>query len=237
MPRDYGGPSLYDLALIAAAKLERRDEARDSFLAEELVVAAWRECPQRFGLRGYEAVYPDSNRVLYNLMGSRGLVARGLLERVAGRRYRLTPDGHAAAEKLRARGEASSNGKAMAREKAPSKVIEEMAAGDELSRLLESDVYVLVMAGESRAEITFTIACKFWGLREGEVGKAVALRLAEVGRLLDRAERELEGSKGFVLADGRHVGEEDLERLRKCHDYLGARFARHLTLLRERKEV
>lgn len=46
-----------------------------------VAVRAWRLDPQRFGLRGYEDLHPDANRVYAKLSGADGLVALGLLSR------------------------------------------------------------------------------------------------------------------------------------------------------------
>lgn len=57
------------------------------FSIEELTLAAWRTHPGTFGMR--TAVHPDTNRVVSVVVGQRGLVARGLLERVGPHRYRV----------------------------------------------------------------------------------------------------------------------------------------------------
>ena len=59
------------------------------FCLERLVVAAWQEDSRRFGLRGYESVYPDANAVVVAVSGKYGLVARGYLVKVGPKLYRL----------------------------------------------------------------------------------------------------------------------------------------------------
>ncbi len=76
--------------LIAAGQL---DEEQGTFTAEDLIVRAWHEFPESFGLAGYGQKYPDSNRVLAKLMGSVGLCSRGWLEQVSTKTYRMTPSG------------------------------------------------------------------------------------------------------------------------------------------------
>lgn len=46
-----------------------------------VVVRAWRLDTARLGLRGYEELHPDANRVYAKLSGTEGLVELGLLER------------------------------------------------------------------------------------------------------------------------------------------------------------
>jgi hypothetical protein len=40
----------------------------------------WKVCPEFFGMKGYS--YPDNHRVHYILYGNRGLIAKGILQRV-----------------------------------------------------------------------------------------------------------------------------------------------------------
>ena len=58
------------------------------FTIPDLAVAACREFPTKFSLKGYPGV-PDSNVVVCLLCGKRGLVRRGVLVRVAGGRLCL----------------------------------------------------------------------------------------------------------------------------------------------------
>lgn len=48
-----------------------------TFTKEDLAIACWRSDPQRFGLRGYEDQFPDSNGVWSKLAGLQGLTGRG----------------------------------------------------------------------------------------------------------------------------------------------------------------
>ncbi len=51
------------------------------FTLNDISVAVWRACPDFFGMKGYP--YPDNHKVHYILYGSRGLIARGIIRRVA----------------------------------------------------------------------------------------------------------------------------------------------------------
>lgn len=95
--------------LVAAAQL---DEERETFTAEDLIVRAWQQFPESFGLNGYRDAHPDSNRVLSKLMGSVGLCSRGWLEQVGVKTYRLTPMGRKIVMSLR--GESSGAGESQA---------------------------------------------------------------------------------------------------------------------------
>lgn len=71
-------------AIYAALKATGRTE----FTLPDIVVIAWKAHPDLFGLPGYPL--PDSHRIVWNLCGSsRGMVHRGELVKLPGKRYRL----------------------------------------------------------------------------------------------------------------------------------------------------
>src|SRR5690349_7059431 len=57
------------------------------FTLNDVSVAVWQACPEFFGMRGYP--YPDNHKVHYILYGSRGLIARGIIERVHEGLFRI----------------------------------------------------------------------------------------------------------------------------------------------------
>jgi len=59
------------------------------FTLNDISVAVWRACPDFFGMKGYP--YPDNHKVHYILYGDRGLIARGLIQRVRQGLFRV-PD-------------------------------------------------------------------------------------------------------------------------------------------------
>jgi hypothetical protein len=80
-------PTLRQLLLQAASELSEK------FCEEDLVLAAWLLDKRRFGLGRYHIAHPDNNRVRATLVGHRGLIADGLLERIGPKQYRLTEAG------------------------------------------------------------------------------------------------------------------------------------------------
>lgn len=72
------------------------------FHESDLAVAAWREEPDVWGLRRREHEHPDVNRIRTIIIGRRGLVARGWLEKVGELTYRVTRIGEAEAKVMRA---------------------------------------------------------------------------------------------------------------------------------------
>lgn len=73
--------------LVAALEVRKRSA---TFTAEDLIVEAWHLYPDTFGLSGYADKYPDSNRVLTSIMGTKGMRGKGWLRKVGEKQYRLT---------------------------------------------------------------------------------------------------------------------------------------------------
>jgi hypothetical protein len=61
------------------------------FTLNDISVALWRACPDFFSMKGYP--YPDNHKVHYILYGDRGLVAKGMIQRVSEGLFRLPPEG------------------------------------------------------------------------------------------------------------------------------------------------
>jgi hypothetical protein len=57
------------------------------FTLNDISVAVWRACPEFFGMKGYP--YPDNHKVHYILYGDRGLIAKGMVQRVSQGVFRL----------------------------------------------------------------------------------------------------------------------------------------------------
>src|SRR3954452_7219552 len=51
------------------------------FTLNDISVAVWKACPDFFGMKGYP--YPDNHKVHYILYGDRGLIAKGMIQRVS----------------------------------------------------------------------------------------------------------------------------------------------------------
>jgi hypothetical protein len=59
------------------------------FTLNDISVAVWKACPEFFGMKGYP--YPDNHKVHYILYGDRGLIAKGMIQRVQQGLFRV-PD-------------------------------------------------------------------------------------------------------------------------------------------------
>ncbi|HEY3779746.1 MAG TPA: hypothetical protein VGL56_01590 [Fimbriimonadaceae bacterium] len=92
------GHSAAQLVLIAAARLA--EKGHREFSEWDLTVETWLSDQNRFGCRGYEALYPDHKRVMMEIMGKSkkdNPVARGWLKRTRTNHYKITPTGLAQA--------------------------------------------------------------------------------------------------------------------------------------------
>jgi len=82
--------SLKETILRALQPLQNGDA---NFTPEMVVVLAWRGDKEKFGLKGFEQIHPDSNKILSNIWGRKGLLGRGYLELSGVRRLKLTDKG------------------------------------------------------------------------------------------------------------------------------------------------
>ncbi|GBD37478.1 hypothetical protein HRbin36_02612 [bacterium HR36] len=213
--------TLPEMILLAAWKLEQ--QGHSPFSAEDLIVAAWKEFPKAFGLRGYSEQYPDANRVLSAIMGERGLAKRGWLAKVGQKLYSVSRDGQRIAKRIL-------EGKEPDDEPPPTHRLPR----DQqklLLHMLDAAAVDKFVTGQT-FDLTFAEACKFWDLGEQSTGETVDRKLQAVEKLLETAQ-ELASKHGLVIQQ-REITESDLELLRKVHRHLKDRFSRHLMLLRSR---
>ncbi|MCS7168237.1 MAG: hypothetical protein RMI91_04890 [Gemmatales bacterium] len=213
--------TLPEMILLAAWKLEQ--QGHSPFSAEDLIVAAWKEFPKAFGLRGYAEQYPDANRVLSAIMGERGLAKRGWLAKVGQKLYSLSRDGQRIAKRILEGQEPEEETPASSRLPREQQKL--------LLHMLDAAAVDKFVTGQT-FDLTFADACKFWDLGEQTTGEAVDRKLQAVEKLLDTAQ-ELATKHGLIIQQ-REITDSDIELLRKVHRHLKERFSRHLMLLRSR---
>jgi len=217
--------TLPEKLLLAASHLE--ESGQSPFSAEALIVSAWQKYPQTFGLRGYEDKYPDSNRVLSQIMGEKGLPNRGWMAKVGQKMYALTRDGRQVVRKLLQGEEVPplTSKRAAPLERLPKEVdilLQAQLCSSALAKLRQG----------RQEEWTFAEACRFWGLGD-RTGQAVDARLDEVQSQLGLAEKILANGPQ-TLGNGVEVSAAQAGQLADLHHQLEQRFGRHLNLLRSR---
>jgi hypothetical protein len=213
------------MILLAAWDLEQQGQS--PFSAEALIVTAWQKFPRAFGLKGYADQYPDSNKVLASIMGTKGLTRRALLVKMGQKLYALTREGRVVVRSL------------LDEDAGPE---EPPPAAEALKLSRDQEKFLLTLLASTalqkydegrRNELTFADACRFWGITENLHGEALDARLIRVRTGLAGLSQTL-GKASADLSNGRSVSPDEVSRLCHVHAYLEDRFARHLTLLRNR---
>jgi hypothetical protein len=216
--------------LLAALEARKRSP---TFTAEDLVVEAWRLYPDTFGLSGYSDKYPDSNRVLTSIMGTKGMRGKGWLRKVGEKQYRLTSAGLSDAEILLSggahpAGESSSNYLRAELDRQTSAA---------LDRLLATDAARKALDGRPDS-VSFHDACGFWDITTRSNAGTLNTRLVDATVLLDRALEALthmNESDGLKLATG-HVVKSQIKVLCDLHEEMQKRFKSELDIIRQRTD-
>lgn len=216
--------------LLAALEARKRSS---TFTAEDLVVAAWQLYPDTFGLSGYANNYPDSNRVLTNIMGTKGMRGKGWLRKVGEKQYRLSSAGLADGELLLEK-YGSGAGRAQ-----PDYLRAELDRNmlTALDRLISTHAARKII-NESEDQLTFRDACGFWDITARSNANTLSAKLADATVLLERAVNSLhtkEELAGLKLPSG-NITCDDLQRLLDLHVEMQVIFEEELSVIRQRTD-
>lgn len=220
MARDLLELTVADKLLIAAAGL-----GESSFTAEDLVIAAWRGFPETFGIRGHlgsdnKPLYPDSNRVFAEIMGTKPVRKRGWIEKVGNKRYRLSEAGRQRVDQVS--GRTSIRKTSLSRETV-----------DAVRRLLASRAVTKYREGRAD-EITFLDACTLWNITPRSNSKELAVKMSTLDLLLDEVEAAT-GTEEFVFKHGDvPYSIDDITMLRELSKSLKERFKDELQIISAR---
>ena len=225
--------SVVDKLLIAAIDLVR--EGKDRFSAEDLVVNAWKHFPDTFGLSGYvdkngRRIYPDSNRVFAEIMGSKPVRKKGYLKKVGVKMYQLTESGQNQARQLSASFDQESCAQA---DIAKSGLNREMV--NKIKRLFSSKA-VEKYLGQRIDEITFYDACSFWGITPRSSKIDFEGKIANFKNLIETSLKDAKGKKLSFEHGGRSYSPKELKLLLKVHDLLMMNFEKQVEVIRKRKD-
>jgi len=224
-----------DKLLLAARDLDV-DGAR-TFTAEDLVVAAWRRFPRAFGLRGYNdedgvPLYPDSNRVFAEIMGSKPVRKRGFLVKVGRKTYGLTASGREVTSEL-ALGMGSDHDAISAQASGKDTLPREIVA--KLQRLLKCRAVERTQQGELQ-RITFHDACVFWGITPGSTSIELEGALAEVKSIIEHTAAAVHSGASELHTGRGDLSQSTTDLLRAVHSHLQDRFSSELAVIRQRTD-
>ncbi len=207
--------------LLAAYQLETTGQT--PFSAEALVVSAWQQFPQTFGLKNFTELYPDSNKVLASIMGEKGLARKGWLLKMGQKQYALTREGRQVVRRLQHEESAGGAEESVPLSRDQEKFLQPLLDSTALAKFRE----------DRREELNFADACRFWGITENLRGDALDERLRQLQLGLADLDKVV-GMGSGTLPNGHCVTGNDLSLLADLHSYLEQRFSRHLNLLRNR---
>jgi hypothetical protein len=217
------GLTVVEKILLAAHGLE--EIGQSPFTAEQLIVKAWEMDRDLFGLQGYASRYPDSNRVLTNIMGRKGLAGRGWIERVAEKKYQLTAAGARAALKL---GQSDTRGPGYAGALARKEI-------GVVVRMLESTAFAKSRNGEN--DIIFRDACSFWGISNYSNAKTLHDRFIEIRDVLKELDKAIKEAPTHEIALPERkivVDAKTVTDLRDAHEVLQRTFFNELKVISAR---
>ncbi len=209
--------------LVAALFLE--EKGTTPFCLEDLVLAAWRQYPFAFGLKGYEKDHPDTHRSYSYLMGQKGLVAKGMLNKKE-QDYTLTPTGRAKAYTV-----AERSGLSIARRGTAYELEEELDTW--LSNALVSDSVFKARQGLER-DIESNDVFNFFRINASSTPTKIDLARDKAAENIHILNKLVIQSDSLLLRNGRFTTEKDILLVCRVHRLLESRFKSLLELLRRR---
>jgi len=225
--------SIVDKLLIAAIELERK--GKNPFSAEDLVVNAWKNFPDAFGLAGYideegYRIYPDSNRVFAEIMGSKPIRKNGYLRKVGTKMYQLTEAGQSKAKQL---SESYGDGGNDVADVGKTGLSRDMVL--QIKRLFSSKA-VEKYLGQRIEEITFYDACSFWGITPRSKSIDLVGKISNFKNVVEIALKDAKGKKVSFEHGGRSYSPKELKLLLKVHDFLMNNFKEQVEVIRKRRD-
>jgi hypothetical protein len=203
------------------------DREKGTFAAEDLVVRCWERFPDTFGLQGYADKYPDSNRVLTNIMGMKGLRGKGWVKKVGEKRYRVTEVGRQANRGGPKFPGANSIRRAASLTREAAEILERLVGARAF------DKYRL------KQQLTFGDLCSFWNISPRSNAQQLNLAVKEAEAAMSAAEELLTAEPTVALllpGTTVHVTKADLSTARSLQKNLLESFAVELDVIRSRSD-
>jgi hypothetical protein len=199
----------------------------ETFTAEDLIVSSWKLYPDVFGLQGYADKHPDSNKILSNIMGSKGLREKKWIRKVGEKKYRITEAGKEAYRNLANTNTESSHSAGLSRE---IKVI--------LSKLLKTKALEKFKTGQQE-NLNFSDACMFWNISVRSNAALLESRLKDFEVALSVAENLMADSKQdkISLVHGEvSLSMDNIKELRCLHKFMYEKFSGQLAFISKRRD-
>ena len=225
--------SIVEKLLIAAIDLE--ENGKRPFTAEDFVINAWKNFPDAFGLAGHldengNRMYPDSNRVFAEIMGSKPIRKKGFLEKVGTKLYQLTESGKGEAKRLSNRFLGDSETET---DTGKSGLNREMVL--KIKRLFSSKAFEKYV-GQRIEEITFYDACAYWGITPRSSAIQLESRLANFQNVIKIAFKDAKGKKLTFEHGGRSYSQKELKLLTEVHDLLKKTYKQQIDAIMQRRD-
>lgn len=218
--------TIVEKILIAGYKLEQK--GKSPFTAEDLVVATWESDKGSFGLQGYSEKFPDSNRILTNIMGTKGLRGKGWIDKTGEKLYRLTSSGIKTAKLLLGLDNIGAS-------RAGNVPREQLQV---IKRLMESPIFASNQS-DVGTNVIFRDACRFWGISSYSTAATLKNRFVEIKDTLDTLRKIVAANKGreIVLPFMKIcIDNSVIQKLQDLHSSLQAKFFNELETIRQRDD-
>ncbi len=221
--------NLPEKLLLAVYYLEQK--GKSTFSVEDLVVSAWQNFPDAFGLDGYrdydgKLLYPDSEKVHKKIISSTSIRKHGYLRKVGKRMYQLTEIGRERA--------------CLLLRSAPNRTpVEKIALSRETTSALKKLFSSKVMEkfrNDQIVEITFSDACSFWGISPRSSAAELKGEIANFEQIVETAKKAAKDKMVSFEHRGDLFGESDLETLLQAHRQLLQKFQNELMVIQQRTD-
>jgi len=170
-------------------------------------------------------MYPDSNRVFAEIMGTKPIRKRGLLVKVGNKMYQMTETGREHARLLLGRKAEPVHVKAgLARE-----------LQRELKRLFTSKASEKYRNGRL-SDLTFHDACAFWGISPRSSAIEFNGRIANLHGILDAARKAVQENSVTFEHGGQAYSASDVDNLLAVHREMLKRFDKDIGVIQKRTD-
>ena len=218
--------SITDKLVLSAYELGTK--GKHNFSAEDLVVAASRKFPNAYGLAGYydqngHLLYPNSNRVFAEIMGSKPIRKKGLLKKVGTKMYQLTVSGCEYARFL----------SGFSTETPTKKVALPRTVEQELKRLFSSKAFEKYKS-KRLDDITFYDACAFWSISPRSSAIEFDGKIANLKKVIDSVRKVIKDNKASFEHSGYTFDANELDSLLQMHEKIMEKFQDEIKIIRKR---